>query len=398
MSFEWGTFGPKAKASLKTDARVNVWEGSVRSGKTIASLVAFLGFMLDAPEGKPLLIGKTERTLKRNILDPLAEMLGSDFTMNRGEGEVTIGGRRCYIAGANDARAEEKIRGGGFPAIYGDELTLWPEELFAMCLSRMDKAGARMYGTTNPDAPTHWLKANYLDRADELGWQVFAFRLDDNPNLDPAYVAALKREYVGLWYRRFVEGEWVAAEGAVYGFLDDTHAIAPDELPGEYAKVWAGGDYGTTNPTAFVALGLSDGVAYAFDEHYFDGRNAAAKTDQQLVADLAHFLGGLPAYPANVYLDPSAASFILQANRDGIAGIRRANNDVLAGIQTVSRLLGSGKLRICRERCPMLWKQLTGYRWDAKATDRGTDRPLKVEDHAADALRYVCHSALSTLR
>src|SRR5690606_4293976 len=137
-------------------------------------------------------------------------------------------------------------RGMTLAGAYGDEVTLWPESFFTMLLSRLSVPGAQFFGTTNPDSPGHWLKKRYLDRADELSLRRFRFTLADNPALDPAYVEALKREYTGLWYRRYILGEWVAAEGAIYDMFDPDRHVAR-ELP-EILHWWVGVDYGTTNP------------------------------------------------------------------------------------------------------------------------------------------------------
>ena len=84
-----------------------------------------------------------------------------------------------------------------------------------MLLSRLSIEGARFYGTTNPDSSRHWLYTDYLQKPglDLLRWH---FSLTDNPNLPERYKAALAAEYTGMWKRRFVDGEWCAAQGAVY--------------------------------------------------------------------------------------------------------------------------------------------------------------------------------------
>src|SRR5690606_9525321 len=256
MSFNWGRFSRKQLDVIaNSTARMNILDGSVRSGKTIASLVAWIMFVSEASPGELLMAGKTERTLKRNILDVLEQMVGSRyFKYNLGAGEATLFGRRIYLVGANDLRSEGKIRGLTLAGAYGDEIALWPDSFFTMLLSRLSVPGARFIGTTNPDSPYHWLKTSYLDRAGELGLRRWHFSLEDNPNLDPAYVEALKKEYVGLWYKRFILGLWVQAEGAVYDMWDD-EIYAVDEVPSQFTRYYVGVDYGTSNPTVFLLVG-----------------------------------------------------------------------------------------------------------------------------------------------
>ena len=153
------------EAALLAERRLNVWEGAVRSGKTISSIVAWLAFVRTGPAGPLLMVGKTQRTLKRNIIDPLIEILGPRrCRYAQGSGELWLLGRRVYVVGANDERAQEKIRGLTLAGAYADEASTLPESFWSMLLTRLSVDGARLFATTNPDAPTHWLKRSYLDR------------------------------------------------------------------------------------------------------------------------------------------------------------------------------------------------------------------------------------------
>ena len=242
---------------IDAKARLNIWEGAVRSGKTVASLFAWLDYVgSEAPAGDLLMVGKTEKTLKRNVLDVIDRMIPHKFCLRMKLGECEIYGRRIYCVGANDERAEGKIRGLTVAGAYGDELTLWPESFFTMMLSRLSVSGARFFGTTNPDGPYHWLKTNYLERQG-LDLARFQFSLEDNPFLDRRFVEALKSEYVGLWYKRYIQGLWVAAEGAIYDMFDEVLHVV-DELPA-MRKYWTAIDYGTAAPTVFLLFGLGGG-------------------------------------------------------------------------------------------------------------------------------------------
>jgi len=378
--------GKQRRSILEANGRLNIWHGSVRSGKTVASVIRWLDFVAHGPPGELLMVGKTERTLKRNILDPIAELLdGDEFRLLSGKGEAYIFGRRVYLAGANDERAEGKIRGLTLVGAYGDEITLWPESFFTMLLSRLSLPGAKFFGTTNPDSPFHWLKRDYLDRAHELDLRHWSFSLDDNPNLDPAYVESLKREYTGLWYKRFILGQWVLAEGVVYDMFDpDKHVVKA--LP-PIQHYYVGIDYGTTNPTVFLLVGVGqDGVLYVCREWRWDSEAKGRRlTDAQLSAELQRWLGTVR--PQRIWIDPSAASFIAQLRHDGIR-TWPADNAVIDGIQDVSTLLGAGRLKI-HESCTGLIEEMGTYVWDEKAQARGEDKPLKQNDHGCDALRYA---------
>lgn len=402
-------------------ARVQIFEGSVRSGKTVASLLAFLEFLRSGPAGPALIVGKTERTVTRNLLDPLVAMLGPKrCKVVSGSGEVWILGRKVYLAGANDERSSERIRGLSLVAGYCDELSTLPESFWAMFLTRLSIPGARAYASSNPAGPAHWLKVNYLDRAklhidrhgdlhrfddpDRLDLHRFSFQLVDNPSLPVAYVEAMSREFSGLLHRRLILGEWCLAEGVVYDMFDERRHVIRGPLPQMIRIPGVGVDVGTVNPTAALMLGVQPADPAAgtptrlvlMREYRFDSKKAfAQKTDAELSRDLRAWIGS--DRPQWVAVDPSAASFKLQLFRDGLPNVIDASNQVLDGIRLVSSLLATNQL-VIHESCTGLLAELATYSWDERAAERGEDKPLKVNDHSADAARYCIVSTQSIWR
>lgn len=417
-AFEWGEFGRTAmRFILRSTARINIAEGSVRSGKTVASIVRWIEYVKHAPPGDLLMVGKTERTLKRNVLDVLEQMVGrKNFRYNRGLGELMLFGRRVYIAGANDERAAGKIQGLTLAGAYGDELTLWPESFFTMLLSRLSVKGAKLFGTTNPDFPSHWLKVHYLDRATYLGLFVLHFSIDDNPNLDAAYVASLKREYTGVWYQRYILGLWVAAEGAIYRDAWSDDLLFDEESPDYDPEIrnkrglrrYIAVDYGTLNPQVYLDV-IDDGrVLWAINQYYWDGRaRGREKTDGEYAEDLEAFIAeaGPQAIPVSaIIVDPSAASFRTELRQRRLRYREtpetvNADNDVLDGIRMVATMLKTHRLRIHRNRCRKLHEELIGYVWDERAVERGMkERPVKIADHSCDCVRYLVNTLITPRR
>lgn len=395
--------GKQRRAILGCDRRLNIFDGSVRSGKTVGSVISWLDYLDTGPPGPLLMIGKTERTLTRNVLHPIAELVGSgDYNLRSGAGECSIFGRRVMLVGANDERSEQKIRGLTLAGAYGDEVTTWPESFFTMLLSRLSLADARFFGTTNPDSPMHWLMTGYLQREEELSLRRWHFTLDDNPNLDPAFVAAIKQEYRGLWYRRFILGEWCVAEGAVYDMLDFGVNVV-QQMP-ELVRHWVGIDYGTSNPTVFLMLSQGvDGRMYFHHEYRWDpARTGRQKTDPELSRDYRVWaeerLRENKVAPERVFYDPSAASFGLQLYRDDVKRLAPADNAVLEGIRNVSGLLGSGVLAFHEPTTRDCLAEMTSYAWDTKAQQKGEDKPIKVKDHGPDSVRYSVRGAWAVCR
>lgn len=400
--------GKASQSVMQADARINLWEGAVRSSKTISSLIAFLKFVRTAPPGGLLLAGRTERTVKANVVDPLVEWLGAKRCRYvKGSGELRLLGRKISVVGASSEQAEEKIRGRTLVGAYLDEVTLMPETFFKRVLSQLSLPGAKLFGTTNPDSPFHWLKTNYIDRQDELDIRVFHFDLADNPTLTTQYVEGLKAEYGGpgtLFYKRFIQGLWVLAEGAIFDMLTDRHFISALPPKSNVVTAWVGIDYGTANP--FVAeLFLHVTKPYPhilvasslrWDPTQHQGRQ---KTDAQLSEllrdwlrrELPHYIDTSAMGPERIVVDPSAASFIRQLHVDGFRGVQLADNSVIDGIRSVASLLGAqkpGPRLLFHTSCVDSNREMQSYVWDEKAQEKGEDKPVKMNDHGPDARRY----------
>lgn len=375
---------------------------------TYASQLRWLGFLADPPKGGQfVMVGRTRDSLARNVLAPMQDPqifgpYAKYVKYTHGAPLATIFDQRVHIMGASDSKAEKAIRGMTLAGAYGDEITIQSEEFFTQLLGRMNVDGAKGFFTTNPDSPAHWLKEKFLDRIGDPvnpleDWGRWTFQLDDNPVLSEKYKARIRNEFTGLFYKRFVLGQWVSAEGAVYDMWNPArNVIRNADMPRIIRHMAIGIDYGTTNPTAAILLGLGeDDRLYAVDEWgYVPGSKAVRKTDVELSAAVKEWIGYRhdedhpDATEAPVVVDPAAASFRVQLYQDGVPTYA-AENDVLYGIRTVSGLLSADRLRI-NERCTGLIKEIPGYSWDPKATKQGIDAVIKENDHFCDALRYSC--------
>lgn len=392
----------QARSILDATARVNLWEGSVSSGKTIASLLAWLRFVAnDAPsQGRLFMVGRTKDTLYRNVLAVMLDLLppGDDsIRYTKGANTAVIFGREVDVLGANDVSAESRIRGATVAGAYVDEMTLLPGLAYwSQLLNRMRVPGARLFATTNPDGPMHWAKTDVIDRADELGYQHWHFTLDDNPGLTAEYVAQVKAENVGLWYQRNILGLWVLAEGTIWDSFDPALHVV-DDLP-DLDRVMLAVDYGTAGTFAALLLGIGREDdrerLYVAREWRWEAKEQRRQlTDPEysarLRAQVDTWAEEIPAARdlAAVEVDPSASSFITQMHRDGWRRLRGANNDVADGIREVATLFASDRLRIHRS-CKGLTQEIPGYVWDPKKALKGEDAPIKANDHSCDAMRY----------
>lgn len=368
--------------------RINLLEGSVSSGKTWISLVCWGFWLATMPQNQLyLMCGKSLTTLKRNCLIPLEAMFGqSNFSFSTSAKEAYLFGRRILLEGANDARSEGKIRGLTLQGAYCDELTLFPKDFFVMLLSRLRVPGAKLIATTNPDSPEHWLKKEYIDRMAELDMLTMRFLLDDNTTLDRQYVESVKKEYTGVFYNRFILGEWAIAEGLIYPQFDK--AVHVKSLPHPQGEWYVSVDYGTLN--AFSAgLWCYDGTtAYRVAEYYYSGREQKRqRTNTQYLQSIQQLTAGKSI--SAVIVDPSAASFIAELRQAGFL-VRKGKNDVVEGIRRTAAALEQGKLLFSPD-CKNSFREFALYRWDESSSQ---DRPIKENDHAMDDIRYFVSTIL----
>jgi len=366
-------------------------DGSVRSGKTLAVALSFMLWANQCFDGMQFaMCGATARSLRRNVVTPLVPMLlaeGFSVKDNRGENKLTIskGGRRnfFYLFGGADEDCQDAIQGMTLAGVLFDEAVLLAESFVNQAVARCSVAGSKFWFTCNPDGPFHWFKKNWIDRAEQKGLLYLHFTMRDNPSLSDEVRRRYESLYTGVFRRRFVLGEWSAAQGAVYDMFDPKRHIV-ETLPRTFTRLCAAVDYGTANPTVFLLFGESDGVWYGIREYYYDGRaEGRSKTDVEYADDLEAFLDGTAC---EVIADPSAASFLAELRRRGIAA-RKANNAVVDGIRRVGNALESGRLKFCVGMEHTV-REFYAYVWDEDAAERGEDRPVKQNDHAMDAVRY----------
>lgn len=375
--------------------RINLLEGAVRSGKTWISLIVFaLWVALQPKDATFLMVGKTLTSLKRNCLDLLQSLVGeANFEYNISQKTATLFGRMVYLEGTNDARAEGKIRGMTLTGAYCDEITLFAEDFFSMLLSRLSMPGAKLFATTNPDSPTHWFMVKYIKRAEELDMNIWKFTIDDNPFLDPAYVSALKKEYVGVFYRRFIQGLWVVAEGACYPqFADRPEDYIVDKLPEDARFISIGIDWGGNRSlTTFVASAIHgnfDAVTVLKDYHIAGkkGEIDGNRVNTEFIRFVKTIQAEYPDIPIRYVFADSADQYLITGLRNAIKPFNLQVGDsqkypIVQRIICANSLLNTGRMKIMRE-CSLVQDGLRAAVWDAKAAAKGEDE--RLDDFTSD--------------
>jgi len=391
-------------ASEKTSRAYDgiIADGAIRSGKTLAMSVGFVLWAMNCFDGQNFAIcGKTLGSVERNILVWLRQILpgrGYKIKENRSLNTLTIsrGSRvnRFYCFGGKDEGSQDLIQGMTLAGVLMDEVALMPESFVSQATARCSVNGSKWWFNCNPGSPYHWFKRGWIDHAEEKRLLHLKFRMTDNLSLSDEMIERYENMYSGVFYRRYVLGEWCAAEGLVYPmFENESHVGIPEGTPDRY---FLSCDYGTHNPFALGLISVRQtekGSVYCLErEFYHDGRKSGQLTDSQYADRLEEFAGSEAAREDGGYIivDPSAASFIAELRRRGWKVIK-AGNDVGEGIRLMAETLIAGRLMIAPE-CQSTLREFSAYVWDTGAAGRGEDRPLKQNDHAMDMLRYALYT------
>lgn len=393
---EFKKFSSKQKLAMSwwsrkpyCDCDAIICDGAVRSGKTLSMSIGFVSWAMTCFQGGDFaMCGKTVTSLKRNVMSPLLRLLGSlGFTclehVSRNYVDITLGGRtnRFYLFGGRDESSAALIQGITLCGVFLDEVVLMPRSFVEQALARCSVTGSRLWFNCNPDHPGHWFYREWIRKTQEKHALYVHFTMADNPSLSARVRKRYERLYSGAFYDRFVLGKWTAADGLVYPMFAPERHVTAKAPPCD--RHWISCDYGTVNPSSFGLWGHCDGVWYRLEEYYYDARAMGERrTDEEHYAALEQLAAGY-AIEA-VVVDPSAASFIACIQRHGRFRVLRADNNVNAGIQQVSRLLQQDRLRFC-EACRDIRREFGLYCWSDSI--RG-DTPKKENDHAMDDMRY----------
>ena len=382
-------------------------DGSIRAGKTLCMSLSFALWAMAKFNGQNFIMaGKTVGAFRRNVLFWLKLMLqaqGYKIKDRRADNLVEISKGEIinyfYIFGGKDERSQDLVQGITAAGVFLDEVALMPQSFANQALARCSVKGSKYWFNCNPEGPNHWFKVEWIDKAKEKNILHLHFTMDDNPSLDEDTKERYRKMFVGVFYQRFILGLWVLAEGIIYHNFDkDKHTIDEKELPNNFDFYYVTSDYGITNPQVFLLCGIKyiKGIPhlYLINEYYNTGtkknkygqEEKIVKTDTLFLEDYKNFIGDLSI--RKTIIDPSATSLINLFKENNIK-VKEADNTVVDGINLVLNWLEEGRIHIVAKRCPNIIKEFFSYIWDEKAQERGEDKPVKTNDHALDALRYL---------
>ena len=208
----------KEAINKEEPSRFNIKTGATRSGKTYLDILFTIPYRIRERSGKDglnVILGVTNSTIERNILQPLRELYGDKLVGSINSHNIAkLFGEDVYCLGAEKVSQVSKIRGASIKYCYCDELAEYNQEVFELLKSRLDKEYSVLDGALNPESPTHWLK-QFLDSDADIYCQTYT--IFDNPFLPKKFVDNLCKEYEGtVYYNRYILGQWCNAEGLIY--------------------------------------------------------------------------------------------------------------------------------------------------------------------------------------
>lgn len=370
-----------------------ICDGAVRSGKTLCMCISFVSWAFyKFSDSSFAICGKTVTSLRRNVVTPILPVLHDlgficEEKISKNYIEISRDGRknRFYLFGGRDESSASLIQGMTLSGVMLDEVALMPRSFCEQAIARCSVDNSKIWFNCNPENPSHWFYKEWIKKKDEKNCLYLHFVMQDNPSLSSDIINRYKSLYSGAFYERFVLGKWVAADGLVYPFFNESFIY---EVPDSFDSFAVSCDYGTVNPTSMGLWGNCEGIWYRIDEFYHDSKQKGFQmTDEEYYSSLASLIGDRKT--EFVVVDPSAASFIECIKRHGELNVIKADNDVLSGIHKTSDALKQGKIRICKT-CSDILREFTLYRWDEGAK---YDAPKKENDHAMDDMRYFTTAA-----
>lgn len=375
-----------------SDADGIIADGAIRTGKTVCMSLAFVQWAMETFDGMNFaMCGKTVGSFRRNVLSVLKQIMvsrGYELVDKRSENLVIISRgditNYFYIFGGKDEASQDLIQGITLAGVLLDEVALMPRSFVEQATGRCSVEGSKFWFNCNPQGPMHWFKQEWIDKADEKNMLYLHFVMDDNLSLSEIIKARYRSMYTGIFFSRYILGEWVLAEGLVYDFGE---ANITDEQP-KGAEYYISVDYGTLNPFSAGLWAVNGGKAVRIKEYYYDGRKKQKQlTDEEYCDEIEKLAQGYDI--KRVIIDPSAASFIAALRKRNFH-TQQANNDVKDGIRRTAVYLRDGNIKIHRS-CVDAIREFGLYRWDEKATE---DTVIKENDHAMDDIRYFCNTVM----
>jgi len=396
---------PNQAKFLQCEENVVAFFGGIGNGKTFAGILKGLLRVMDkdqkpqlgmiARQTYPELRDSTQRTFFE-LAHMVGLMPGVHYDYKKQENRVIFkNGHEIIFRSLDDPAKLLSINLGWF---YIDQMEEVSEEVFLTLLGRLRAVSdPQCWGTGNP-LGHNWVWHRFIH--DPVpGNIMFSAKTDENKkNLPDGYIDSLMNNYNEIWVNRYVYGSWDAFEGQIYPDFEPSSHVINDFNPDPGWRRLIAVDHGRTNPTAVLWGAIDqDDQLWIYREHYEAGQDV----EYHIRAIKAHMNEGQyetylidPSTGAGKKGDPETIGNRYRSMEVPVVG---ANNDVQGGIDKVTQYFKANKIKITRS-CENLRRELINYQWEQPSASRldlnQPEKPLKKDDHAVDALRYLVGEAV----
>lgn len=377
---------PKQNEIAASNKRFRVVNAGRRFGKTILAVEEMLGVALSHDGKRVAYIAPTFQQARdiawehlKNRCAPIA------LDVNESQLKITLrtkgNGKSTIVLKSWDAI--EALRGQSFHFLVLDEVAMmrnfWNGWLEVLRPALTDTKGHAMFIST-PKGFNHFYDL-YNTQEEDDNFQSFHATTFDNPHIDPLEIEEARKQLTEDTFAQEYLADFRKQEGLVYKEFDRERHLFDDKTPRPaIVEVMCGVDFGYTNPTAVLKIERdSDSHYWVSSEWYKTG-----KTTPEIIEYVRSIR------PNFVYADPAEPDRIEEMTRAGVY-VRDVSKDIAAGINSVRELFKQNRLHI-HKSCQNLLEELESYRYPEKRDERNeSEVPVKENDHALDALRYVLH-------
>lgn len=392
-------------------------DGAIRSGKTVSMSLSFVIWAMETFNEQNLaMCGKTIGSFRRNVLSVLKPMLlsrGYKYKDHRADNmfEVTYNNKTnyFYIFGGKDERSQDLIQGITLAGVFFDEVALMPESFVNQATGRCSVSGSKFWFNCNPQAPAHYFKKEWIDKAEEKSLLYLHFTMDDNLSLDEKIKARYRAMYTGVFFKRYILGLWVAAEGVIYDlFANDKSKFIIEEKnlpPIRYAAI--GVDFGGTGSAhSFTLTGFTyNWDVIVLDEYYWNNKEKGRLSPEELTKAFVDFVkrAQLKYKVYEAYCDSAEQTLIegfsiaVLRNRLPIEVRNALKGPINDRIAFYNTLMAQGRFKVC-SRCKALISALENAVFSGKdptQDERLDDGTVNVD--SLDSLEYSTETIMNDI-
>lgn len=380
-------------------------DGAIRSGKSVAMSLSFVVWAMSEFEACNFaMCGKTIGSFRRNVLFWLKLMLRSrGYSVSEQRTENLVIARRgsvenyFYVFGGKDERSQDLIQGITLAGVFFDEVALMPESFVNQATGRCSVDGSKFWFNCNPGSPAHWFKTGWIDKRQDKRLLYLHFTMDDNLSLSEAVKERYRSTYTGVFFKRYILGEWKSADGVIYRqFADDPERFILDEVPADIIIGTMGLDFGGNGSAhAGCLVGITRGYRsiVILGEYY----RKEVIDPGTLTDDVCGFVQRSQAQvrATSIWCDSAETTLIKGIRTEVFARhipveVRNARKgEIIDRIRLCDMLMSQGRFFILR-RCKRTIAALSEAVWDSKSPTK--DRRLddgSTNIDSLDALEYA---------